>query len=107
MFEIEEGWHINAPEPQPGRIPTQVEVTTDLPVEFGTPHWTPSAPYTVGGETLYVYTQRATAIVPVARAEATGGMEGHVRVVYQPCTDTKCQLPVERVFLLPVTLREG
>lgn len=108
VFEIDEGWHINAPEAQSGRIATQVEVTTDLPIEFGEPHWTPSAPYTAGGETLYVYQESAAAIVPIARAEATGGMEGHVRVrvVYQPCNDTECQLPVERVFLLPVSLRE-
>ncbi len=108
VFEIDEGWHINAPEEQSGRIPTRVEITTDLPIQFGEPHWTPSTPYTASGETLYVYTESAAAIVPIASAEATGGMEGHVRVrvVYQPCTDTECQLPVERVFLLPVSLRE-
>ncbi len=108
VFDIEEGWHINAPTPAEGRVATQLEVATDLPLEFGEPIWMPTTRHQVGDEELEVYIGQAGALVPVVGVSQGELGEGYVRVrvVYQPCTDTECALPVERQFLLPVQLRE-
>jgi len=109
LFHIEEGWHIQAAQPTRADLtPTRVEVQTDLPIEFGEPIWLPPTPYQVGEERLMVYREQAVVIVPIAGFREGEPTEGYVRVrvVYQPCTDTECALPVERQFLLPVRLGE-
>ncbi len=110
VFEIEPGWHIQAAQPTRADLtPTRVEVQTDLPILFGEPIWIPPQPYQVGGEQLMVYRTQAAALIPIVGfREGEPAEEGfiRVRVVYQPCTDTECALPVERSFLLPVSLRE-
>jgi uncharacterized protein YyaL (SSP411 family) len=109
LFQIDEGWHIGAAQPtRPDLTPTQVEVQTDLPIQFGEPIWLPPQPYQVGEETLMIYREQAAVLLPVLGFGEGGPDEGYlrVRVVYQPCTDTECALPVERQFLLPVSLKE-
>ncbi|MCS7065401.1 MAG: protein-disulfide reductase DsbD family protein, partial [Fimbriimonadales bacterium] len=109
LFDIEQGWHIQAAQTtRADLIPTGVEVQTDLPIEFGEPIWSPPEPYRVGEETLMVYRERAAVLIPVMGVRESGSEEGYlrVRVAYQPCTDTECALPVERQFLLPVSLQE-
>lgn len=108
LFRIEEGWHINAPTPAEGRVPTQVEVTTDLPLQFGEPVWMPPTRHRIGEEELEVYLAEAGVLVPVIGVTEGELGEGYVRVrvVYQPCTETECALPVERQFLLPLRLQE-
>ncbi len=109
LFQIEEGWHIQSAQPTRAHLtPTRVEVQTDLPIEFGEPIWLPPTPYQVGEEQLMVYRGHAAALVPIVGFREGGADEGYlrVRVIYQPCTDTECALPVERQFLLPVSLQE-
>ena len=109
FFHIAEGWHIQAADSARADLtPTRVEVQTDLPIEFGTPVWSHPKPYQVGGEQLMVYQEQAVALVPIVALREGGPTEGYlrVRVVYQPCTDTECALPIERQFLLPVRLGE-
>lgn len=107
VFQIEEGWHINAPEPAPNRVPTQVEASSDLPLEFGEPIWVPPKTVTLGGEEVAIYTEQTAVLVPVRATQESGQGEGYirVRVAYQPCTDDSCGLPVTREFLLPVNLQ--
>jgi hypothetical protein len=106
VFEIEEGWHINSSRLQANRIPTTVEVTTDVPLRLGAPMWSPPQKIRAGSEVIEGYTGTAHAIVPVLDL-GDEPAEGFARVFvrYQPCTDTECGLPVERVYLLPVSLR--
>ncbi|MEN3000649.1 MAG: DUF255 domain-containing protein [Armatimonadota bacterium] len=109
LFHIQPGWHIQAAQPTRADLtPTRVEVQTDLPIEFGEPIWLPPEPYQVGEETLMVYRGQAAVLIPIVGFQEGGSEEGYlrVRVVYQPCTDTECALPVERQFLLPVSLLE-
>ena len=49
----------------------------------------------------------AQAIVPVLEIGGEGAEDGFARIFvrYQPCTDTECGLPVERVYLMPLSLR--
>ncbi|MER3402586.1 MAG: thioredoxin domain-containing protein [Armatimonadota bacterium] len=109
VFDIEEGWHIYSSEPVPNRVPTQIAVSSDLPLEFGEPIWMPAKTISLGGEEVAVYTERAEALVPIAATVAEASGEGYirVRVVYQPCTERDCGLPVTREFVLPVNLRES
>jgi len=107
LFHIEEGWHINSSRPQEGRVPTTVEVTTDLPLRLGAPMWSRPKRVRRGGETVEIYTRTAHAIVPVLEIGGEGAEDGFARIFvrYQPCTDTECGLPVERVYLMPLSLR--
>lgn len=108
VFDIEEGWHINAPEPASNRVPTQVEVSSDLPLAFGAPIWLQPQAVSLGGEEVAIYTERAAALIPVSVTNEEELGEGYirVRVSYQPCTEQECGLPVTREFLLPVNLQE-
>jgi hypothetical protein len=65
VFEIEEGWHINSSRPQAERVPTTVEVTTDLPLRLGAPIWSPPQQIQAGSAVIEGYTGMAQAIVPV------------------------------------------
>ena len=49
----------------------------------------------------------AQAIVPVLEIGGEGAEDGFARIFvrYQPCTDTECGLPVESVYLMPLSLR--
>jgi hypothetical protein len=50
----------------------------------------------------------AQAIVPVLEiGDDEPAEDGFARIFvrYQPCTDTECGLPVERVYLMPLSLR--
>ncbi len=107
VFQIDEGWHINASYPQEGRIPTEVEVSTDLPLEIGAPIWTPPQPLKSGSEPIEVYYEQAAALLPVVAVDTDEPVDGHarIRVRYQPCTETECGMPVERVYLMPLSLR--
>jgi hypothetical protein len=53
------------------------------------------------------YTGTAQAIVPVLEIGDGEPSDGFARIFvrYQPCTDTECGLPVERVYLMPLSLR--
>ncbi|MCX7994032.1 MAG: protein-disulfide reductase DsbD family protein, partial [Fimbriimonadales bacterium] len=107
LFQIEEGWHINAGYPQEGRVPTTIEVSTDLPLQIGEPIWMPPQRIKSGSEPIEVYYEQAAAILPVTAIETSEPMDGYVRILvrYQPCTETECGLPVERVYLMPLSLR--
>jgi uncharacterized protein YyaL (SSP411 family) len=107
VFEIEEGWHINSSRPQAERVPTTVEVTTDLPLRLGAPIWSSPQQIQAGGEVIEGYRGVAHAIVPVLEIGGEGAEDGFARIFvrYQPCTDTECGLPVERVYLMPLSLR--
>lgn len=107
-FLIEDGWHLHAPNTGRSQIvPTQVQVSTSLPLTMGDPLWSPPEPYEVGGETLMVYRDEAGVLVPIAFSGSEGALEGelHVRVVFQPCNDTECLAPQERQYVLPVRLQ--
>jgi len=107
VFEIEEGWHINSSRPQAERVPTTVEVTTDLPLRLGAPIWSSPQQIQAGSAVIEGYTGMAQAIVPVLEIGGEGAEDGFARIFvrYQPCTDTECGLPVERVYLMPLSLR--
>lgn len=107
LFQIEAGWHINAAYPQEGRIPTTIEVSTDLPLQIGEPIWMPPQRIESGSASLEVYYEQAVALLPITAAETSDATDGYVRVLvrYQPCSETECGLPVERVFLIPLSLR--
>ncbi len=107
VFQIDEGWHINAGYPQEGRVPTTIEVSTDLPLQIGEPIWMPPQPIKSGGEPIGVYYEQAAALLPVTAIETSEPADGYVRILvrYQPCTETECGLPVERVYLMPLSLR--
>ncbi|MFX5141991.1 protein-disulfide reductase DsbD domain-containing protein, partial [Acinetobacter baumannii] len=92
--------HINAAYPQEGRIPTAVEVSTDLPVQIGEPIWMPPQRIQSGSEPIEVYYEQAVALLPITAVNASDATDGYVRILvrYQPCTETECGLPVERVF---------
>ncbi|MCS7190760.1 MAG: DUF255 domain-containing protein [Fimbriimonadales bacterium] len=107
LFEIEDGWHINAGFEQAGRVPTTIEASTDLPLRIGKPLWSPPQTIRSGDEPIQVYYERAMAILPVEAIETSEPADGFVRILvrYQPCTETECGLPVERVFVMPLSLR--
>ncbi|MDW8052625.1 MAG: DUF255 domain-containing protein [Armatimonadota bacterium] len=107
VFEIDEGWHINAPTAQAERVATEVRATTDLPIEIGEPVWSPPQRVQLGDELVEVYYQRAEVLIPLRAREVDKPVDGFLRlqIRYQPCTETECQLPVERVFMLPLSLR--
>lgn len=107
LFQIEEGWHINAAYPQEGRIPTTIEVSTDLPLQIGEPIWMPPQRIRSGSEPIEVYYEQAAALLPVTAIESGDATDGYVRILvrYQPCSETECGLPVERAFLIPLSLR--
>ncbi|MFN3689819.1 MAG: protein-disulfide reductase DsbD domain-containing protein, partial [Fimbriimonadales bacterium] len=107
LFQIDAGWHINASYPQEGRIPTTVEVSTDLPLKVGEPIWTPPQPLKSGSEPIQVYYEQAAVLLPIEAIETSEPADGYarIRVRYQPCTETECSLPVERVYLMPLSLR--
>jgi hypothetical protein len=107
QFDIEEGWHINSSRPHAERVPTTVEVTTDLPLRLGAPIWSPPQQIQAGDEVIEGYRGTAHAIVPVLEIGDDEPADGFARIFvrYQPCTDTECGLPVERVYLMPLSLR--
>ncbi|MCS7300379.1 MAG: DUF255 domain-containing protein [Fimbriimonadales bacterium] len=107
LFQIEDGWHINAGFEQAGRIPTTIEASTDLLLRIGKPLWTPPQTIQSGSEPIQVYYGQAAALLPVEAIETTEPADGFVRITvrYQPCTETECGLPVERVFVMPLSLR--
>ncbi len=107
QFDIDEGWHINSSQATGERAPTVVEVSTDLPLRLGAPIWMPPTQIQAGSEVIEGYTGLAQALVPVLEIGGEGGGDGFARIFvrYQPCTDTECGLPVERVYLLPLSLR--
>lgn len=106
-FEIEDGWHINAAYEQAGRVATTIETSTDLPLRIGAPLWMPPQPIRTGSEPIQVYYEHAAALLPIEAIETSEPAEGFVRVTvrYQPCTETECGLPVERVYTIPLSLR--
>ncbi len=107
VFQIDEGWHINAGINQEGRIPTTIEASTDLPLRIGAPLWMPPQTIRSGSEPIQVYYEHAAAILPVEATEISEPADGFVRITvrYQPCTETECGLPVERVYVMPLSLR--
>ncbi len=107
QFQIREGWHINAPHTQEGRIATEVRATTDLPLEIGEAQWSPPQRVQLGNEVVEVYYRQAAALLPIRALPSSQPAEGFLRIAvrYQPCTDTECGLPEERVYMLPLSLR--
>ncbi len=108
VFNIEEGWHIYPPQPvYPDRIPTRIEVQSDLPIQFGEPIWSSPESVSLAGEQQMVYRGEVFVLFPLVAIGEGETSEGYLRVhiTYQPCTETECALPVERHFVLPVRLQ--
>lgn len=107
-FNIQEGWHIYPPQPtRPDRVPTRIEVQTDLPIQFGDPIWSSPESVALAGEQQMVYRGEAFVLFPIVAIGEGETTEGYLRVhiTYQPCTETECALPVERHFVLPVRIQ--
>lgn len=88
-------------------MPTTIEASTDLPLRIGAPIWMPPQTIKSGSEPIQVYYEHAAAILPVEAIETSEPADGFVRITvrYQPCTETECGLPVERVYVMPLSLR--
>lgn len=106
QFDIDEGWHINSSQATGERANCSRGVHRPA-VASGRAHLDAPTQIQAGSEVIEGYTGMAQALVPVLEIGGEGGEDGFARIFvrYQPCTDTECGLPVERVYLLPLSLR--
>lgn len=102
---LPDGLHVSAPDAPEGFIPTSVRVTTDGPVDVGTPRFPASHAFRLEGlkEELRVLDGVIVVAVPLTlRGRDLEAVDLAIGVEYQACNDRECFLPQRATMQLRV-----